>query len=139
MFSDRPRPAALPYPTMEGLQNPSRVSADFPAQLQHKLTLSFALSPAESTNTSSVLSSPTKSFEILSLPSPESKPSAKIHRTQNLPTPQFIDHLPRVDDVACTEFEVLKENVFVQKKIGCSHQSLDMMICECQYDPCKCD
>lgn len=94
---------------------------------------------SQSTNTSSILSSPTKSFEILSLPSPESKPSAKIHRTQDLPTPQFIDHLPRVDDVACTEFEVLKENVFVQKKIGCSHQSLDMMICECQYDPCSDD
>lgn len=108
------------------------------AQQCLKLIERFASRLTESPEPLSVVTSPAKSMSLLPLLSSESELSAKTPHVRNTSTPQLIDHLPRVDDVACAEFEVLEENVFAQKKIGCSHQSLDMMVCECQYDPCEC-
>ncbi|KAJ9098539.1 hypothetical protein QFC19_006307 [Naganishia cerealis] len=65
--------------------------------------------------------------------------SPKTFRANSSSTVRLIDDLPRAEHQAYNTFQVLDENVFVQKKIGFSHQSLDMMVCECQYDPCSDD
>lgn len=51
--------------------------------------------------------------------------------------PRLIDHLPLAEGSALDTFEILENNLLHHKSLGCSHQSLDTMICDCQYDPCK--
>lgn len=52
-------------------------------------------------------------------------------------TPRLVDHLPLAGLSAFDTFEKLDHNLLYHKSLGCSHQSLDTMICDCQFDPCK--
>lgn len=51
---------------------------------------------------------------------------------------QFIHHLPRAEEQALSEFDVLEENSFQFKYLGRSGQQEDMMICDCAFDPGEC-
>jgi hypothetical protein len=50
---------------------------------------------------------------------------------------RLINYLPLAEHSAFDTFEILDNNLLYDKSLGCSHQSLDTMICDCQYDPCK--
>lgn len=52
--------------------------------------------------------------------------------------PQFVNHLPNAERLAYSTFQLMTDNVSLDRNLGCSHQSLDTMICDCQFDdPCK--
>jgi hypothetical protein len=48
---------------------------------------------------------------------------------------QFIHDLPRAEEQALKEFELLPENTFQHKGLGRSNQQVEMMVCDCVFDP----
>lgn len=71
-----------------------------------------------------------------SVPSPANN-SESPTKANSMRSPQLVDHLPQAGRLAFETFQLMTDNVSLDRNLGCSHQSLDTMICDCQYDPCK--
>jgi hypothetical protein len=68
-------------------------------------------------------------------PTPFKEKSTKKKKEAPIGVTQFIHHLPRAEEQAIQEFEVLEQNTFQFKSLGRSGQQEDMMVCDCVFDP----
>jgi len=60
---------------------------------------------------------------------------AKRKKEADIGVTQFIFDLPRAEEQALKEFELLPENTFQYKGLGRSNQQVEMMVCDCAFDP----